>query len=123
MSASSPRRGKRFVLALCTLISCAAILVGASLVWPRNADAAHQETVASESKEKAKASRDYVPGEILVRFRSEAATAKSTMRAEARAELSLESNGRSIPIQVERLDEGREIVEGLRLARVAPEDV
>jgi uncharacterized repeat protein (TIGR01451 family) len=56
-----------------------------------------------------------VPGEILVRFRKDSPLISAT-----RSELSNE-RGRPIAVQVERL-EGSEILEGLRLARVAPED-
>jgi subtilisin family serine protease len=59
---------------------------------------------------------DFVPGEILVRFRTEA-QAKTV----ARSNMSVLSSGHSIPITVKEF-KGAEVVEGLRLARVAPED-
>src|SRR6266404_2490807 len=58
-----------------------------------------------------------VPGEILVRFRSDSVIA----RTKTRAAFQLEQGERQIPVQVERLSEAPEIVEGLRLARVAPD--
>lgn len=59
-----------------------------------------------------------VPGEILVRFRSESVAAKDR----SRRELIVDAVGPRISIQLESLSEGAEIVFGLRLARVAPKD-
>src|SRR5882762_1268336 len=61
----------------------------------------------------------FVGGEILVRFRSDAVVAKATDIFGKRAEMSL-TRARPIALQVERLSAGPEIVEGLRVARVAP---
>jgi uncharacterized repeat protein (TIGR01451 family) len=58
-----------------------------------------------------------VPGEILVRFRPQTAAAKT----QSNTTLFVQDNGREMPMQVERLGE-TEIVEGLRLVRVAPEN-
>jgi subtilisin family serine protease len=59
---------------------------------------------------------EYVPGQVLVRYRSDA-IAKSQQRVAT----ALKVEGRTIPIQVERF-EGSDIVPGLRIARVAAED-
>jgi len=59
-----------------------------------------------------------VPGEILVRFRNDSATAKSRNRSE----LAIEESGRPISVQIESLTQGPEIVKGLRLARVKLSD-
>lgn len=61
-------------------------------------------------------------GEILVRFREGAAAVRATKKGGVYAGLSVERSGRQIPVQVEGLGGDREIVEGLRLARVAPGD-
>jgi subtilisin family serine protease len=59
---------------------------------------------------------NFVPGQVLVRFREDAAVSKN------RANLSLVTrDARQISLQLERLD-GRDFVPGLRLARVAPEE-
>jgi len=62
-------------------------------------------------------SLDSVPGEILVRFRSGSAIAKS----KERSAVSIEENDGQIPVHIESLSQGPEIVDGLRLARVEPE--
>ncbi|HSK71080.1 MAG TPA: S8 family peptidase, partial [Pyrinomonadaceae bacterium] len=58
---------------------------------------------------------EYVPGEILVRYRSEAAA-----KFEEGIEQALAVDGRVIDIDIQSF-EGSDLVEGLRLARVAPE--
>jgi subtilisin family serine protease len=57
-----------------------------------------------------------VPGEILVRFRSESSARNAAIKL-----TSLSTSGRRIPIHLERF-EGAEIVAGLYLARVDPRD-
>lgn len=57
-----------------------------------------------------------MPGEILVRFRSE-----TTARGKEQSGVVLDSRGSEISVSLERFD-GSELVEGLRLARVAPEE-
>ncbi len=58
---------------------------------------------------------DFVPGDVLVRYKTEN-VAKQASRTS-----SLTVNGTSLPITIERF-EGTDIVDGLRLARVAPDD-
>ena len=61
---------------------------------------------------------EFVPGEILVRFRPETLKARSQT---AKTEMLVQGDGREISVQVEQLD-GVDVVEGLRMARVAPEE-
>lgn len=58
---------------------------------------------------------DFVPGEIIVRFRN------ANDKPKQQIAVSSALGGRQLILNVERFD-GAEIVEGLRLARVAPED-
>ena len=57
----------------------------------------------------------FVPGQVLVRYRSEGLARQKT------SEKLVSSDGRQLSIQLERF-EGADIVPGLRLAHVAPED-
>jgi len=57
----------------------------------------------------------FVPGQVLVRYRSERLARQKT------SEKLVSSDGRQLSIQLERFD-GADIVPGLRLAHVAPED-
>ncbi|HZE69175.1 MAG TPA: S8 family serine peptidase [Pyrinomonadaceae bacterium] len=59
---------------------------------------------------------NYLPGEVLVRFRKDSPAKKSR-----RLELSLPESGRQIPLQLDDLGNDS-FVEGLRLARVDPVD-
>jgi uncharacterized repeat protein (TIGR01451 family) len=97
------------------------LLVGAALTLPRLSQAALQSTEGESLKAKSPKPVS-IPGEVLVRFRKQSVPAKSTLMANARADMLLQSSGRSIPIQLERLDSGSEVVEGLRLARVNSQD-
>lgn len=63
---------------------------------------------------------EFVPGQILVRFRRGGAIAEASERGSTPLWLRSRS-GREMPIEVENF-EGSEIVEGLRIARVQPED-
>ncbi|HEY0406156.1 MAG TPA: S8 family serine peptidase [Pyrinomonadaceae bacterium] len=95
----------------------AVILAGllAATAVPFISKAARQSSAPQTTKLKSERGL-FVPGEILVRFRSEpAATAKEQAR------VALDSGGGEIPLSIERFD-GSELVEGLRLARVAPEE-
>ncbi|HEX8144631.1 MAG TPA: S8 family serine peptidase, partial [Pyrinomonadaceae bacterium] len=72
----------------------------------------------SESSSSGKGSHgiEFVPGDILVRYRSNARARREEMAASQ-----LFRNGREIPLKVQRF-EGSNLVEGLRQARVQPED-
>jgi subtilisin family serine protease len=58
----------------------------------------------------------FVPGQVLVRYRSERLAKQKT------TEKLLSSDGRQLSLQLERFD-GADIVPGLRIAHVAPEDI
>src|SRR6266496_5314661 len=75
-----------------------------------------KRVIMQEQKAVGKRTRPpYVPGEVLVRYRSEkVAKAQSTATV-------LRPEGRELPIQVERF-RASDLVEGLRLGRVAAED-
>jgi subtilisin family serine protease len=73
--------------------------------------------VTSTPNAKVKRTRpEFVPGEVLVRYQSE-----SVAKLQPRTKTLQSSEGQSIVMQVERF-EGSDIVAGLRIARVAPED-
>ena len=59
---------------------------------------------------------EFVPGEILVRYKSERIAQQQTQVTLLSAE------GKPLSIRVERFAQGADIVRGLRLARVNPED-
>src|SRR5712692_5630933 len=59
---------------------------------------------------------EYVPGEVLVRFRSEAAAEKESKRGGR-----LQIEDREVQISVEKID-AAEVLEGLRLVRVKAEE-
>jgi subtilisin family serine protease len=61
---------------------------------------------------------EFVPGEALVRYRSERAARRQTQQKQ---HAMLSADGRQLSVTIERV-EGLEIVPGLRLARMAPED-
>src|SRR5258706_1003495 len=61
-----------------------------------------------------------VPGEILVRFRSDAAAARATNKGGDFAQFVAAEDGRQVRLQIEGVAQGSELVEGLRMARVEP---
>ncbi|HEU4510285.1 MAG TPA: S8 family serine peptidase [Pyrinomonadaceae bacterium] len=61
---------------------------------------------------------DFVPGELLVRFRQGTAAARNKSRASISVAT---ATGRTVDVEVNHFG-GSELVDGLRLARVAPED-
>jgi len=95
------------------LVLLSMVLLASALPWISHAS--RQADVSTEAKRK-RAETDSVPGEILVRFKREAAAAKV-----ARSEMAVSAADRQISVQVDQLS-GHEIVEGLRLAHVAPDD-
>ena len=115
LSFSSAYSRKRFVLAISGVLLVA--LVGWAL--PNVSHAAFQDTEELASKIQKPAS---VSGEILVRFRANATAATSTPKLGMGAAMSVEDNGSQFAVRVERLSAGPEIVTGLRIARVAPEE-
>ncbi len=95
------------------LVILFALFVFAAVVVPPSSRAG-RENVAPVRKAKSK-KFDFVPGDVLVRYKTEG-VAKRAGRTS-----SLMVNGQALPITIERFD-GADIVEGLRLARVAPDD-
>ena len=73
-----------------------------------------QQIAASSDQKRSRMA--YVPGHILVRYRSDA-----TAKLQQRAPTVLSVEGRNLPIKVERFA-GSDLVDGLRLAQVAPDD-
>ena len=61
---------------------------------------------------------DFVPGELLVRFRPGTAAARNKSKASLNLAIAA---GRTVNVEVNHFG-GSELVDGLRLARVAPED-
>src|ERR1700730_12564850 len=62
---------------------------------------------------------EFVPGELMVRFRPGSVLAR--IKAGTHANLSLLAEGRDVPAQIERFG-GSDLIDGLMLARVAPDD-
>jgi len=60
------------------------------------------------------------PGEFIVRFNPGSNIVQQTLKARSYAE-EFAANGQQIRLNVTRLDQGPEIVEGLRLVRVSPD--
>jgi len=75
---------------------------------------AKKDAVASNTTQK-QSNPEFVPGEVLVRYRSELVAKQQTLQT------LVSSDGRQLAIQIERFD-GADIVPGLRLAHVAPGD-
>jgi subtilisin family serine protease len=99
----------RVSLAVSLLIALTLVIV-AVLAYPNAIKVA-----ASSNGRQKPSSPEFVPGEALVRYRSERIAKRQTLQSLASPE------GRQLSIQIERFD-GADIVPGLRLAHVAPED-
>ncbi|HZT59067.1 MAG TPA: S8 family serine peptidase [Pyrinomonadaceae bacterium] len=102
---------------LILLLSLTLLAVGVSPIGSR-AQAGGQAAPSTTDKQ-----AEFVPGHVLVRFRPGAAAASATnsKKSVAARVAALSTAGREIPLTVENFD-GSQMVEGLRLARVAPED-
>src|ERR1041385_4309751 len=96
---------------------CLGLLVLASVSFTVKSDAkralAAQQTARSQKKQRV---QSYVPGQVLVRYRSEpmARSKGTSMRIAA-------LDGTLLPVDMER-PRAADLLPGLRLARVAPED-
>jgi subtilisin family serine protease len=77
---------------------------------------ATQDKAQSASQKRTRA--EFVPGEALVRYRSERV---AKLHSRQTPQMMLSAEGRQLSVQIERF-EGSDLVPGLRLARVAPED-
>ncbi|HEV7902646.1 MAG TPA: S8 family serine peptidase, partial [Pyrinomonadaceae bacterium] len=106
---------RRFALVALALLLCSVLLprmTGA--VWSENSQAGEASKEAKGKTPRA----EFVPGEVLVRFREGAASGKGA----AQTRLTLQRAGaRSIELRVEPRVVA-ESIEGLRLARVEPEE-
>src|SRR2546423_7717825 len=94
---------------------CLALLIVASAVLPINSGATPQPAQVFQTQTK-RVRPAFVPGEVLVRYRSE-----SQGRLKGASMRIAALDGTLIQMDVQRLD-GSDLVEGLRLGRVAPED-
>ena len=117
MSFTSPGRQRAFAgTSLIALVSFLLVFSIGFVLPPASATLDDSQEPAVNLTNKKRTRPAFVPGEALVRYRDES-TAKRQLRAEA-----VESaEGKRIPIEVERF-EGAEIVSGLRMAHMAPED-
>jgi uncharacterized repeat protein (TIGR01451 family) len=112
----------RFTLKKCVIpvkVIVSALLVAAVLLPAVNLlpDAAHAQNEQSALPPvAAKQQGEFVPGELLVRFRPGETVAK----AKGKTQLSVLSGGRSLSVEINSFG-GSELVEGLKLARVSPE--
>src|SRR5262250_1119184 len=95
------------------------LIAGASTLLIRTATVQVYSLEPQESEQKRSQS---VPGEILVRFKTNASPLKSTALGTERTEISVFADGKALRVQLERLSTGPEIVGGLRFARVAPDE-
>src|SRR5215211_8574843 len=94
---------------------CLGLLVLASVTFPVNSGAKPQTPQESRSQTK-RHGPDFVPGEVLVRYRSE-----SHARGKGASMRIAALDGTVVPVDVERFG-GSDLVQGLRLARVPHED-
>ena len=96
-------------------IVCLGLLILASVNFSVTSDAKPQGTPVASSQSKRQRPA-FVPGEILVRYRSEpmARSKGASVRIAA-------LDGTLLPLEVERIH-GSDLIDGLRLARVAPEN-
>ncbi|HEU4833221.1 MAG TPA: S8 family serine peptidase [Pyrinomonadaceae bacterium] len=95
---------------------CLGLLVLGAVTFPVSSDAKPQTTTQETSPQKRVRQQPFVPGEVLVRYRSEsmARNKGAGMRIAA-------LDGRVLPVDIERTH-GSDLLPGLRLARVAPEE-
>ncbi|MBC8031743.1 MAG: S8 family serine peptidase [Pyrinomonadaceae bacterium] len=117
----SRKHSERMRLRLALVFFSGLILLLASSLLPiSQATFSPQEPGGSGKKSKA----EFVPGEVLVRFRTEALAKQQTqLDADSGmvAQTVFSEQGREIAVRVERF-EGSDIVPGLRIARVAAAD-
>lgn len=119
---------RRLLGSLCALALFSPCVSFAAASPPPTLAAAAQQSGGKEPGAKL----EFVPGEILVRFRSEKASEKSGERAAEAATASAfvreSASRRQIPLTIERLDDSSPpsstapLVDGLRVARVRAED-
>ena len=100
----------RLALAFSFLIILTLLIVGGA---PSTSSAKLEGTQSGVNRKNPRA--EFVPGEALVRYRSERAASRQPRQ------VMLNVAGRQLAVQIERFD-GADIVPGLRLARVATQD-
>ena len=103
----NPARIARYALSFVALLFVFTVLA----LPPRSR--ATQERPQSNGKKKS-GKDDFVPGQVLVRFKSERIAKQTANTA------SVVVDGQELPITIERFD-GADLIPGLRLAHVAPE--
>lgn len=110
------KRARATATARCSLSLFLSLLLLTTIAPIVSSQANLQPLVAPDADGK-RSPVEFVPGEILVRYRSEAAAERS----EADGAATLFSGGSELPMRVERID-GSDLVTGLRLVRVDTED-
>jgi subtilisin family serine protease len=114
LSFQSARKDSRVRLTLLFALSIGFLLCLSFALPPASHASRGASTTSAVSSAKRRRA-EFVPGHVLVRYKSEkAATLQAAMKT-----LSIE--GRDVPIQIERF-EGSDLVDGLRLAHVAESD-
>ena len=111
---TAPRRAVALFLSLALLASAFPDLTGAAVGKLRE----RIYTPAARAAATKDATPDFVPGELLVRFRSES---KADAARLAFAPL-FDASGRELPVEFAPAAAGLSLVRGLRLARVRPAD-
>ena len=107
---SSPKRH----LKVSTVVVLALLLCSAVLAYLLPSALAQDQPISTPRDKEV----DFVPGELLVRFR--AGTALVRTKARTTVHVTVDAT-RSVPVELNHFG-GSELVEGLRLARMAPED-
>src|SRR5256714_4555540 len=118
-----PRRHAYLKLVVILILALAALPLATAVTRARRAPSAFTPSPeivnampqTDEGMEPVRAK--FVPGEILVRFRADAKITKGS----GIVTIALTEEGRDSPVRVEQFG-GSSVVEGLRLARVTPED-
>jgi subtilisin family serine protease len=111
------RLGIALVLSAAALLGLATLGASARLRSSQSGDVADALASNPQASARERAPKmDFVAGEVLVRYRSNTEAGREELAA-----TSLRRNGREIPVRVERFD-GSNLIEGLRRARVSPED-
>jgi subtilisin family serine protease len=105
-----------YIRNILTFAVCLALLAVAFVSFPVSSDARRQTTTRATSSQKRQRQQAFVPGEVLVRYRSEptARNKGASMRIAAH-------DGTLLNLDVQRT-RGADLLPGLRLARVAQEN-
>ena len=110
-------RKRAFIVSIAAFVVLSCVACAATLLLQTSQAAPAQKPPSlGNAKE-----LDYVPGEILVRFRDKEAT-RGVAALSERTELQVQDNGKQIPVTIESLGLRTEMVRGLRLARVPADE-